>query len=134
VGSIPNGQMDAFYGAASVFALPSVARSEAFGIVQIEALASGVPVVNTALSSGVPYVSVHEETGLTVEPNDPGQLARALNRILDDETLGSRLGAAGRERALALFTSDRMLEETWHLYRSLREAGACDVRSMAPAG
>ena len=134
LGSIPNGQMDALYGAASVFALPSTARSEAFGIVQIEALASGVPVVNTALTSGVPYVSVHEETGLTVEPNDPWQLARAVNRILDDESLASRLSAAARERALALFTSDRMVEETWHLYRSLREAGAWDVRSMLPAG
>jgi rhamnosyl/mannosyltransferase len=126
--------MDAFYGAASVFALPSTARSEAFGIVQIEALASGVPVVNTALTSGVPFVSIHEETGLTVEPNDPGQLARAVNRILDDESFASRLGSAARERALALFTSDRMVEETWHLYRSLRGAGASDVRSILPAG
>ncbi len=121
LGSIPNGQMGAFYGAASVFALPSTARSEAFGIVQIEALASGLPVVNTALASGVPYVSVNEQTGLTVEPNDPDQLARALNRLLDDPGLASRLGAAARERALALFTSERMVEETWRLYRNLRE-------------
>ena len=134
LGSIPNDQMGAFYGAASVFALPSTARSEAFGIVQIEALASGLPVVNTALASGVPYVSVNEQTGLTVEPNNPDQLARALNRILDDKNLASRLGAAARERALALFTSERMVEETWHLYRSLREPAARNVHPVIRTG
>jgi rhamnosyl/mannosyltransferase len=119
VGNVPNAEMGGYYGAADVFVLPSVARSEAFGIVQIEAMASGLPVVNTALASGVPGVSLNGATGLTVEPNDPSALGKALTGLLDAPDVRARFAAAARERAMEFFTSRRMVAETLDLYRSL---------------
>lgn len=107
------------YHAADVFALPSVARSEAFGIVQMEAMACGVPVVNTALDSGVPFVSPDGVTGLTVPPEDAEALGAALTRILDDDTLRARMSAAARERVAGELSAQRMARRTLDLYREV---------------
>ena len=93
-----------YYLAADAFWFPSNARSEAFGLVQVEAMASGCPVINTRIPhSGVPWVSLHEETGLTVPVDDPAALAAAANRLLTEPGLRDRLAAAapaaGRRRS-----------------------------------
>jgi glycosyltransferase involved in cell wall biosynthesis len=95
-----------------LFALPSVARSEAFCIVQIEAMEAGVPVVNTSLDSGVPYVSLHEQTGLTLPPGDSGALPTALNRLLDDSDMRRSFGSAARQRARQEFALETMTART----------------------
>jgi glycosyltransferase involved in cell wall biosynthesis len=118
-GEIQNDQMPPYYHAAKVFALASIARSEAFGIVQIEAMAAGLPVVNTSLDSGVPFVSLHEQTGLTVPPADPDALAAALNRLLDDEDLRQSLGRAAIVRAQQQFSLEAMTSKTLALYESV---------------
>ncbi len=115
-GEIQNEALVPYYHAASVFALASVARSEAFGIVQIEAMAAGLPVVNTQLDSGVPFVSLHGQTGLTVPPADPVALAAALNQLLDNSELRQTFGQAARLRARNEFSLDTMTTRTMTLY------------------
>jgi len=119
VGDIPDEELASYYQAADVFCLPSVSRLEAFGIVQLEAMASGVPVVSTRLTTGVVYVNRDGETGLLVPPNDAGALAAALKRLLGDEPLRRKLGQQARERVLREFTHDVCARRTLELYREV---------------
>ncbi len=113
-----------YYRAARAFALPSHLRSEAFGIVQLEAMAAGLPVVNTRIPSGVPGVSVDGVTGLTVPPGDPTALADAVNRLLDDPGLAARLGEAGRRRVAERYSLGGMTERTLAVYtRAMANGG-----------
>ncbi len=107
-----------YYLAADAFWFPSNARSEAFGLVQVEAMASGCPVINAAIPhSGVPWVSPHEETGLTVAVDDPAALAAAARRLLDEPGLRGRLAAAAQARAAAEFDHRVMARRSLEMYR-----------------
>ncbi|MCC6192321.1 MAG: glycosyltransferase, partial [Anaerolineales bacterium] len=110
--------LPALYHAADVFVLPAVERSEAFGTVQLEAMAAGRPVVSSDVGTGVAWVNQHEITGLVVQPRRPDELAAALQRLLADPALRARLGAAGQERVRVHFTQARMLAEIDALYQS----------------
>lgn len=84
-----------------VFVLPSVSKNEAFGLVQLEAMAYGKPVINTQLDSGVPEVSLHNVTGLTVPPCDSLQLAQAMEELIENPFLRSVFSVAAAARALS---------------------------------
>ncbi len=122
VGPQPIEELVAYYHAADVFCLPSVARSEAFGLVQLEAHASGTPVVSTSLTTGVPFVNENGVTGLTVPPGDVPALAGALRTLVSDRALRERLGAQARERARERFTTGRMVDDTLAVYAEARGA------------
>jgi rhamnosyl/mannosyltransferase len=120
VGRVPDGGMTPFYLASTAFWFPSNARSEAFGLVQVEAMASGCPVINTAIPhSGVSWVSRHEESGLTVPINDAPALAAAARRLLDEPGLAQRLAAGGRARAQADFAQEVMAEKILAVYHDV---------------
>jgi rhamnosyl/mannosyltransferase len=111
--------LPAYYHACDVFVLPSIARSEAFGIVQLEAMAAGRPVVSADVGTGVAWVNQHEVTGLVVPPRDAPALAAALNRLLADPAARARLGAAGRERVQRVFTHTRMVAQIDAVYEAV---------------
>jgi rhamnosyl/mannosyltransferase len=117
-----------YYHAADVVAFPSVGLNEAFGLVQLEAMACGKPVVNTSVGTGVPGVSPHGETGLTVAPADAGALAAALRRLLEDRELARRFGAAGRRRVETEFSAARMASRIVEAYQDAVASGAPGTR------
>ena len=119
VGSVSDEELPAYYQAASVFVLPSIHPSETWGAVQVEAMASGLPCISTELGTGTSYVNLDGVTGLVVPPRDPRALARAIEMLLADEPLRTRLGAAARERAWREFTHDVMIDKTLALYQRL---------------
>jgi rhamnosyl/mannosyltransferase len=89
--------------AGRVFVLPSTNKAEGFGLVQVEAMCCGLPVVNTNLPTTVPRVARDGLEGLTVEVGNDQALAGAINRLLEDPDLATKLGAAGQRRARSVY-------------------------------
>ncbi len=137
LGEISHLEKLALYRASALAVLPATHRSEAYGLVQVEAHACGRPVVSTNLDSGVPFVNMDGVTGIVVPPSDPSALAAAIRRLLDDPELRRRLGDAAFERARREFSVQGMLGATLALYEevlaSARTAGAnADARRAHP--
>jgi rhamnosyl/mannosyltransferase len=118
-GQIDDATLLAHYHAADLVVMPSISRAEAFGLVQVEAMACGKPVVSTLLPSGAPTVNVSGETGLCVEPGNASALADALNELLRDDSLRGRMGENGRRRVAEHYGADRMVEAYDNLYELL---------------
>ena len=109
--------------AADLFVLPSTNRAEALGIVQLEAMACGMPVVCTELGTGTSYVNRDGVTGLVVPPNDPHALAVAINRLLASPALRAKMGVEGRRRVKGEFSLQEMISATITFYEeALRES------------
>ncbi len=123
-GRVPSAELRAILRSADIFTLPSVLPSETFGIAQLEAMACGLPVVNTALPTGVPWVARHHQEALTVPPGDAPALAAALKQLLDEPALARQLGDAGRARAQTVFSRAQFTQRVQNLYgRVLAERG-----------
>jgi rhamnosyl/mannosyltransferase len=120
-GAVSSSRLRTFYRQADVFCLSSCERSEAYGLVQLEAMGAGLPVVSTDLPTGVRAINVCGETGLVVPPGDVARLAAALSRLAADAPLRRRMGEAARERARKLFSRDRMAARVLELYKAVAQ-------------
>jgi len=116
LGQVSDKDLPAYYHASDVFVLPASERSEAFGAVQIEAMASGLPVVCTELGTGTSFVNVHGQTGLVVPARDAAALAAAILSLLRDEQRRRQMGERGRLRAVREFSLPTMADRTARLY------------------
>ncbi len=119
VGAVRDAELPAYYAACDVFVLPSSERSEAFGLVQLEAMASGKPVVSTELGTGTSFVNADGETGFVVPARDARALAAAITRLIDNEALRTRMGIAGRARVQQEFSLDKMVDRVMAVYDNL---------------
>jgi glycosyltransferase involved in cell wall biosynthesis len=124
LGEVVPDELSALYSACDLFVLPSITRQEAFGVVQIEAMAWGKPVISTDLGTGVAWVNRHGETGLVVPPGDVTALRQALLTLLENGPRREEMGRAGADRARTVFSVDRMIESTLGVYRDVMGANA----------
>lgn len=105
-GRVSEAELRAAYAASDVLVLPSIldARgdTEGLGVVLLEAMSYGVPVIGSNLG-GITDIVRDGETGLLVPPGDPGSLSAALQRLATDRDLAKRLGQAGRDHVATAF-------------------------------
>jgi len=131
LGEIPQEELSAHYHFCRVFCLPSVTRAEMYGMVQLEAMASGRPVVSTRIpGSGVPWVNEHGITGLTVPPRDPAALAEAILDIDRDQTRWEAMAASGLTASRERFAPEVMLGAMEELYCRVREKADPSILSL----
>lgn len=115
-GEIDDAHLPAYYQQADLFVLPANARAEAYGIVLIEAMASGLPCVTTELGTGTSWIVQDGITGFIVPPQDPPILAQAINTLRTNETLRQQFGRAALARAQAEFSQQVMVDNIIQIY------------------
>lgn len=122
LGEVPDADLATLYHLADLFVLPASHPSEAFGLVQVEAMAAGLPVVCTELGTGTSYVNRHDVTGLVVPPQDADALAEAINALLADPTRRAEMAAAAQARVASEFALDVMVGRVLDVYRDIMRA------------
>jgi glycosyltransferase involved in cell wall biosynthesis len=120
LGGVSDSELISLFGAAKVYCMSSIDRAEAFGVVLIEAMSYGVPVVATNIpGSGVPWVNQHGVSGVNVPVNDPLALAGACSAILDSKELYDQLSIGALSRYEEEFTEAQMCHSFIEHYREL---------------
>ena len=116
-GRVSDAELPVYYRTADVLCLPSVSIAEAFGIVLLEGMACGLPLITTALPTGVADVNRDGVTGLVVPPGDPGALREALVSLMADRERREAFGAAARAVYEREYTAALMVKRYLELYR-----------------
>ena len=120
LGYVADELLPALYGACDVFVLSSVMKTEAFGIVQIEAMSCGKPVVATRIpGSGTAWVNEDGVSGLNVKPGDADVLADAIRRICEADETYRHYCEGARQRFESLFTFDKMINSVLKEYEKI---------------
>lgn len=120
LGFLSDSEVSAYFGACDLFCMSSVYATEAFGIVQIEAMSAGKPVVATKIpGSGVSWVNEHKGSGVNVKPKDSEALAIAFKHILESPDTYSSYSEQASQRYWTMFTKTKMIEKCIEIYKSL---------------
>jgi glycosyltransferase involved in cell wall biosynthesis len=101
------------------FILPSHLRSEAFGVVLIEAAMMQKPMITCEIGTGTSYVNQHQETGFVVKPENVSQLSEAMNFLIKDSSLAISMGIQARKRYEQLFSGNALGEAYKAVYQQL---------------
>jgi rhamnosyl/mannosyltransferase len=120
-GQISDAEKVALLKACRALVLPSHLRSEAFGMVLVEAAMYGKPMVTCEIGTGTSFVNLDGKTGFVVPPEEPSALSIAMNRLLEDDALAQRLGQAARQRYEQLFSGKALGRAYAGLYRDVLE-------------
>jgi glycosyltransferase involved in cell wall biosynthesis len=118
LGEVSDSDLPDIYHVSDIFVLPASHTSEAFGLVQVEAMAAGLPVVCTELGTGTSYVNRDGVTGFVVPPNDVDALCDALHRLIGDPDLRAKMGTAAQARS-SEFDVDVMVGRVLELYKEM---------------
>ena len=116
-GALPRAEVRAWFAASRGVVLPSISSSETFGLVQLEAMATGRAVINTDIHPAVSRVARHEQEGLTVPASDAGALGQAMRRLCEDGALAQRLGEAGARRVREHYSNQAFAAACYDIYR-----------------
>lgn len=124
LGRVEDEDLPVYYHACDVYCMSSVQKTEAFGIVQIEAMSCGKPLVATNIpGSGVSWVNKHGVSGLNAEPCDAEGLAACIKAIMADEATYNRFVQGSKERFAQLFRYETMIEKCVGVYEGLSAFG-----------
>lgn len=117
LGKVPQEDLASYYGACELFCMSSVMKTEAFGIVQIEAMSAGRPVVATKIpESGVSWVNEDGVSGINVAPRDSKAIAKAILTITDNEATWKKFSAGAAKRFAENFTKEKMISKCLNIY------------------
>ena len=135
LGSVPDNELAALMCHADLFVMPSVTNAEAFGLVQLEAMAAGRPIINTSLETAVPHVARHGIEAITVRPGDHRELADAIDSLIRDPERRRRMGCAARQRATTTYSTSLFEQGIEAIYRQAlnRRAASRKARSGPPS-
>ncbi|BBO67044.1 glycosyl transferase family 1 [Desulfosarcina alkanivorans] len=119
LGELTDEAVNAYYKACDVFVLPSHLRSEAFGMVQVEAMCCGKPVICAELGTGTSFVNINQQTGITIQPDNVTALSDAINYLVNNPEMRVRLGSCGCTRVKEMFSAEKMVRKTLELYKDV---------------
>ena len=120
LGRVSDEELPAYYGACDVFCMSSVQKTEAFGIVQIEAMASGKPVLGTRIpQSGVSWVNEEGVSGMNAEPGNAQDLARAIEAVTENGEVYRNFSEGATKRYRDMFTKECMIDKCLTIYLEL---------------
>lgn len=117
LGKKSDSELNSLYEEADLFCLPSTQKSEAFGVVLLEAMSQSLPIVACDIEgSGVPWVNQNGTTGINVTPNNPSELASAITKIMTSNNY-HQFSKNSYERYISHFQLKNMMEGIWSIYK-----------------